>query len=198
MAWAVFDSRCRGGNHARGEQSAERAAKVAFSRRYCEAVAANLGDPLTFSQALHCLSRASGDAAALAFYADHRARFATLATDDAAGDKAVLALLRANVAWLLVKAGGSEWTAEAERLARAAALAMPDAPEMKGTLGAVLVMKGEVDAGLILLRDAARRVTDPVDKADFCTFLAKGERERGNAAMAQGFDDLRQHILARG
>ena len=164
---------------------------------FCEAFAADPNDPVLFSQALHCVSRASGDAAAFQYFIDHRERYEALAAEADAGSEARLALLRANIAWIIIKAGGPWWTAEAEALARAALRASPDAPEMKGTLGAILVRQGKVEAGLILLRDAARRISDPIDKADFCCFLAIGERARGDETRAQGFEALRQHTLAK-
>ena len=153
-------------------------------------------DPLGLGLLIHCISRAQGDAAAFDYYVEHRDRFDIAAENPDEATRVWLPWLHANVAWAAVKAGDPANRPLAEALARDAVLVFPDAPELKGTFGAVLVEKGETSEGLSLLRDAARGITDPIDKADFCTFLAKGEHARGDTARAQDFEDLRQHILA--
>ena len=110
-------------------------------------------------------------------------------------DQPFLALLNANVAWCALKAGDPANAPLAETLAREAFAAVPEAAEMKGTLGAVFTNRGAIDEGIELLRDAARHIADPLDKADFCIFLARGEHARGNSARANTFAELRRHIL---
>ena len=146
------------------------------------------------SMRLHCLSRAKGDRAAFADYLDDQEAFnrAEALNDEEA--RPHLPLLQANIAWLIVKAG-HDAISLAERLARAAAASQPDANWSKGTLGAVLVAKGEASDGASLLCEAVRQTEDQVDRSDFCRFLARAERILANEAGATEFERAGQYAL---
>jgi len=151
---------------------------------------------LFLSQAFHNISRSRGDQAALDWYLQ---RADDIAPGQASGRGQVgaqLPWLQANVAWSAIKAGAGALNGIIEPFTRAALEAIPDAPEMKGTRGAWLVVSGQFDEGLALLTDAVRTVADRIDKADFCIFLAQGWRARGEEARATGFEQLRRYLLA--
>jgi len=169
--------------------------------RYDEAVAAARDDwqrsPLKFfiaSLIQHNLSRGQGERAALAFYFTHEDAF-QVRDDLNSDDRASLAWVWANAAWSAIKLDDPGLAELAGRMAAAAIATVPDRPETEGTYGAWLVSTGRAKEGLPLLLRAVRTIHNPVDKADFCTFLARGWRREGNERRAAQYDALRAHLL---
>jgi hypothetical protein len=103
-------------------------------------------------------------------------------------------LLQANVAWSATKAGRRDLDDLVERFSREALEAFPEAPEMTGTRGAWLIVLGRHDEGLALLAEAVRRISDPIDKADFCDFIARGWVALADPSRATFYQELRMHL----
>ncbi|MFT4251748.1 MAG: site-2 protease family protein [Caulobacter sp.] len=103
-------------------------------------------------------------------------------------------LLRANLVWMALKAGGEARLRQAERLAPldldAAFVVIP------ATQGALEVRRGAPEIGEPLLLRALRDETvPPTDRAALCAFLAEGRRMRGNEATAGAFEALARRLL---
>lgn len=152
-------------------------------------------DPYLLSMLVHCVSRAEGDAAALARY---RAVVDTAPSGPPPRPNLrqnPRSLLAANLAWSTVKTGGDLDFADAQ--AEASFADTPELPEVRGTIGAVRVARGEVVEGERLLTEAVRKIGSSIDRAAFCAFIAKARRARGDAAGAEEADRLSVHVLAR-
>ena len=172
-----------------------------FSAAGEEALRGLKADPLDMSllsYALHCVSRAEGDQTAMDCFDRHRdilAR-AEAAAPERPAVSAGLPWVYTNVAWSALKSGAAERMAQAEDYSERALAALPENPESQGTRGAVRIAQGDVVCGMPLLLGAARHISDPIDKADFCTYLAEGERRAGDSSKAAAFEALRRYILA--
>ena len=150
---------------------------------------------LFFAQAIHCLSRSRGDAAAMDCYMSRMTGSLPSVGPNVLLDRDPLPWLEANVAWSALKSEDRRYRDLIEPMSAAALDAVPDAPDMKGTWGAWMVESGHADEGLPFLFQAVRAATDPIDRADFCIYLAKGSRAIGDEVQAEGFEQLRRHLL---
>ena len=172
-------------------------------RRFTEAAEVALdaapGSPFElvfFSMALHALSRSRGDQAAIALYLERKDDIDRAEKKAGDGPPAANAWLRANLTWCALKTGDRSLDHLIEDFSNSAKTTASEVPEIKGTRGAWLIVTGEVDVGLPLLTEAVRSITDPIDRADFCLFLARGWRTQGDEERASAFEELRGHLLA--
>ena len=101
-----------------------------------------------------------------------------------------------NIAWSAVQSGDPALLPLADRLSLTVSEAFPEASEIRGTRGAVLVTMGETVAGEILLRAAARATANPVDKAEFCDWLARAQTALGAPALAEDYGRLAVRLRA--
>lgn len=154
-------------------------------------------DPCLLGMVIHYTSRAAGDRAAMERY---RAVVAGAPSGpprffpDYEGSAGWLA---ANIAWSSLKAGEDADLDQVDEELQLALSHLPDAPEVKATLGALFVARGDPAAGEPLLIDAMRKVEDPVDRADFAGYVARARRARGQEDGAREVERLGRHILAR-
>lgn len=175
---------------AQGHLSEQRFAEAAAA--FWEVAQLKLDAADALALALHCLNRAHGEAAALAFFRDHRAAFeAAMATTDPA-QTACVPYLQANIAMPAV----SSDLALADAYSQAALSALPEAPPMIGTRGACLVAMGELAAGREMLIRAIRASTSGSDRSEFADALARTDRGNGDAASAEAFEDLARYARA--
>ncbi len=140
---------------------------------------------------VHVVARDQGPAAAMACYAEHRAAF------EAAGREGspMYGYAAANVAWQALRTGDAAWLDLAAELSeQAIALDAVSAP-VRATRGAALMAKGDRAAGGALLTAALRDVEDPVDKAEFCSFLAREAWTQGEDALGANYQRLEAHLL---
>jgi Zn-dependent protease len=149
------------------------------------------------AQALHCVSRARGDAAAVNCYLEHAHDVEQAIGRGGEVDLDFVPLLQANVAWSALKADRKDLHDLVARFSQEALEAFPAAPEMRGTQGAWLIENGNYQEGLALLTEAVRTVVDPLDKADFCIFLARGWKALGDMSRSEGYAQLREHLIGR-
>ena len=154
-------------------------------------------DPYLLGMVIHCTSRADGDRAALA-------RYMALVTTAPAGPPrpfdwhvTMTSWLAANIAWSTIKLGPDADLDLAERESQLALVHLPDAPEVKATLGALRVVQGETEVGERLLIEALRATEEPRDRADFARYVAKARRDRDDAIGVIEAERLTAHILAR-
>lgn len=110
--------------------------------------------------------------------------------------KLMQAYLLGNLAWLSVKAGDPSSLADADILAPLALAGIPASGEIQATMGALDVRRGRAEAGEPRLLAGVRTSTDPVDRADFCGFLAQARRARGDEIAAGDYEALARHLLA--
>lgn len=154
-------------------------------------------DPYLLGMVIHSTSRAAGDKAAMARY---RALVAAAPAGPARpfdGYEAMVGWLSANIAWSTIKSGSEADLEVADLELQTALERLPDAPEVKATLGALFVARGESEMGERLLIDALRVLDDPLDRADFCRYIATARRDRGDEGGAAEAGRLHDHILAR-
>jgi len=154
-------------------------------------------DPYLLGMVIHSTSRAAGDPAALARYHALVAAAPDGPPRPFDWHGTMVGWLAANIAWSTIKSAPVGDLAIAEAELRVALERLPDAPEVKATLGALQVARGDSQAGERLLIDALRVVEDPLDRADFCRYVAKARRDQGDEEGAAEADRLRSHILAR-
>jgi hypothetical protein len=154
-------------------------------------------DPCLLGMVIHYTSRAAGDRAAMA-------RYRAVVAGTPSGPprffpdcEASVGWLAANIAWSSLKAGEDADLEQVDEELQLALSHLPDAPEVKATLGALFVTRGDPDAGEPLLIDAMRKIEDPVDRADFAGYIARARRARGQEDQAQEVERLGRHILAR-
>jgi len=164
-------------------------------RRIVEQLKIWPNDPYLLSAMIHYGSRVAGDREALARY--HALVAAAPADPPRPFDwhREMVGWLAANLAWVIIKSGADLERADLEL--QTALEHLPHAVEVKATLGALYVARGEAEIGERLLIEGMRQVEDPLDRADFCRFVATARRDRGDAAGAFEADRLREHILAR-
>ena len=96
-------------------------------------------------------------------------------------------MLLNNLAWLRQRSGRTG----AEELARRALLRAPDSAQIADTLGWILVQEGELETGLPLLREAARRAGDNPDIRYHLAYALHASGETAEAERILG------EILAR-
>jgi hypothetical protein len=142
---------------------------------------------------IHVIAREEGPTAAMACFVERRAAF------EAAGREPSpqYGYAAGNVAWQALRTEDASWLETADELSAQALSMDPASAPLKATRGAVLIAKGEREAGAAKLTAALREIEDTADKAEFCDFLAKEARKQGEAAMGAGFEDLEAHLLAR-
>jgi hypothetical protein len=146
--------------------------------------------PYLLSLLLHAAHKAQGPRAALDCY--FAATSVSAVEED--GDKDGVAWVNANVAWNAVLIGDRELLPLADPLSQKAIAQLPQAPEVQGTRGAVLVEMGDGDAGAKLLLEAVRRVEARDDKALFAQYLAKAVRQTGETELADEFIGLARFL----
>lgn len=153
-------------------------------------------DPYLLGMVIHTTMRIEGPREALR-------RHEQLAADAPAGPPRpfdwhadMVGWLGANIAWALIQADTDLPRADAAM--RVALAAVPDAPEVKATLGALRVRQGQLEAGEALLTEAMRATEDPLDRADFAAFIAIARRARGDEQGAASADALADHLRRRG
>lgn len=106
------------------------------------------------------------------------------------------AYLLGNLAWLSLKTGAPADLDQADYFAPLALAGIPASPEIQATMGALDVRRGRLDAGVPRLLTGLRGSTNPIDRADFCAFLADAYRAREDVAMADDYDSLARRLLA--
>jgi hypothetical protein len=153
-------------------------------------------DPYLLGMMIHNTSRAAGDKAAIA-------RYRALVAAAPAGPprpfdwhQTMVGWLAANIAWSTIKSGPEADLEVADLELQTALERLPDAPEVKATLGALFVARGESEIGEHLLIEALRVIDDPHDRADFCRYIAKARRDRGDEGGAAEAGRLHDYILA--
>jgi len=153
-------------------------------------------DPYLLGMVIHCTARSAGDRAALA-------RYAALVAQAPAGPprgfdwhRTMTGWLAANIAWSTIRSESEADLEVADHAIQVALAHLPDAPEVKATLGALYVSRGEAALGERLLIEALRAAKASNDRADFCLYIAKARRDLGDAAGAGEAERLRTHILA--
>jgi len=154
-------------------------------------------DPCLLGMVIHHTSRAEGDRAAVARYRDLVAQASSGPPRFFPGHESAVGWLAANIAWSSLKAGEGADLDLVDGELQVALQHLPDAPEVKATLGALFVARGDSVAGEPLLIDALRKTEDPVDRADFARYVARARRAAGQEDRAQEAERLARHILAR-
>jgi hypothetical protein len=161
---------------------------------YAAALARAPGEPILLGCLVHVLGRDQGPAAAMAYYVEQQAAFEAAAGCEPSPQYGYAA---GNVAWQALRTGDAAWLALADELSeRAIAMDATSAP-LRATRGAALITKGERETGALMLWDALRDVEDPIDKAEFCSFLAQDARRQGQDGMGSAFERLEAHLLTR-
>jgi tetratricopeptide (TPR) repeat protein len=94
------------------------------------------------------------------------------------------ALLLNEIASVDVLIGTKELLHEADDYSQDALKLLPWSPAIKGTRGAVLVQRGEVEKGIDLLQSALRETEERWLRARYACFLAMAEACRGNNEVA--------------
>jgi hypothetical protein len=116
---------------------------------------------------------------------------AVLHRSDVPGD--IRPLMLNNVAWTDLMIGDADLLDEAARFSEEAVTQEPWRPPFLGTRGSVLIERGEVEDGLLLVRQAFDANEDPRLKALNACYIALAEYKRGNQMNASA-----QLELARG
>jgi hypothetical protein len=154
-------------------------------------------DPYALGMVVHCTAQAQGDRAALA-------RYRALTGEAPAGPPRpfdwhsdMTGWMAGNIAWSAINAGPDADLDLAERQLQIALALLPDAPAIKGTHGAWLAARGQVDTGERLLAEALPELETAADKAVFGRQLARARRARSDSAGAVEAERLSDHILAR-
>ncbi len=105
--------------------------------------------------------------------------------------------LAANIAWSTIKSGPEADLEEADHQLQTALERLPDANEVKATLGALYVARGETELGERLLIQALRALGDPLDRADFSRWSSGPGAIAATRRGAAEAERLRGHILDR-
>jgi tetratricopeptide (TPR) repeat protein len=164
---------------------------LAHFERGCAVLPAN---GAVLSLLIHTAGKARGPRAAVEYYR-HRAHALAVGTE---ADRAGEAWTFVNAAWHALLCAEQNSVLLADQLSKRAVEALPDTPIMQATRGAVLIERGEHEAGLGLLIPAVRRIESRDDRLCFVPFLATGERARGNFDMALEFDSFGRHLRTAG
>ncbi len=96
-----------------------------------------------------------------------------------------LAVVRNNFAWASLMLMDPELLPAASRASQQALAAAPNVSAFKGTRGAVLVLEGELETGLELLRQARQGNTQPEHKGLNACWIAIAEAKLGRAEQAR-------------
>ena len=150
-------------------------------------------DPWLLCNIVHQVMRGQGPDAALDKY--DQVTVSGPAQPYFADLKLPTAYLQATLAWAMLHSGRQTDTTTIEAYALAAMEALPEAPEIKGTYGALLVRQGRLDLGEPLLIEGLRGAEDPSDRAGFCLVLAEARRAEADEEGALAYDGLRDHLL---
>ena len=142
---------------------------------------------------VHVVARARGPAAAMACYVEHRAAFEA----GARKPSPQYGYAAGNVAWQALRTGDASWLELAGDLSEQAVSMDSASASLRATRGAALIAKGERGAGAALLSAALRDVENLVDKAEFCSFLAKETSAHGEGSIGVAFGRLESHLLRR-
>jgi hypothetical protein len=180
------------------------AQRLQLAGRFGEAAALTIeqldrwpNDPCLLGMVIHHTSRAEGDHAAVARYRAVVAQAPSGPPRFFQGHEGAVGWLAANVAWSSLKAGEDADLDLVDGELQVALQHLPDAPEVKATLGALFVARGAPVAGEPLLVDALRKTEDPVDRADFARYVARARRAAGQEDRALEAERLARHILDR-
>jgi len=180
------------------------AQRLQLAGRFGEAAALTIeqldrwpNDPCLLGMIIHHTSRAEGDRAAMARYRAVVAQAASGPPRFFPGHESSVGWLAANIAWSSLKAGEDADLDLVDGELQVALRHLPDAPEVKATLGALFVTRGDPVVGEPLLIDALRKTEDPVDRADFARNVARARRAAGEEDRALEAERLARHILAR-
>jgi hypothetical protein len=180
------------------------AERLQLAGRFGEAAALTIeqldhwpNDPCLLGMVIHHTSRAEGDRAAMARYRDVVGQAPSGPPRFFPGHESAVGWLAANIAWSSLKAGEDADLDLVDGELQVALRHLPDAPEVKATLGALFVARGDPSAGEPLLVDALRKTKDPVDRADFAGYVARARRAGGQEDRALEAERLARHILAR-
>jgi tetratricopeptide (TPR) repeat protein len=95
------------------------------------------------------------------------------------------ALLLNHIAWTALISWSPDALKQADDFSRQALAALPWLPEVKGTRGSVLVVAGDVEPGIELLREAFAENVDPDSRALNAAFLALGSARLGEFDAAR-------------
>lgn len=178
--------------------------RLKLTARYAEAadllagdLRLRMNDPFLLGMVIHYTSRAAGDRAAIARYNALVAEAPAGPPRPFDGHGDAVGWLAANIAWSTIKSGPEADLEEADHQLQTALERLPDAGEVKATLGALYVARGETELGERLLIQALRALDDPPDRADFSRWIERARRDRGDEAGAAEAERLRSHILDR-
>lgn len=155
------------------------------------AVARHPTSPALLALLIDRIGRAQGPKAAWQTY---QARVGAL--PDAPNDDPSMAWLSLNAAWEALRMQDPALLEVAEVLSRTECKAIADLPVARGTRGAIQIERGLPGEGLALLGPAIRGIEDSHDKAGFCAYLARAQRESGAPNLEAEFLKLRDHLLA--
>jgi hypothetical protein len=141
---------------------------------------------------LHVIDQDEGREAALACYLEHRAAV------EACADPPALqhAYVWSSAAWLALRSGAPSNFELADALSERALAVDASAAALQATRGAVLMAKGERDAGRTLLIKGLRETADRAAKAEILSFLVEQTSLDGDAIAADRFAALERHFLA--
>ena len=185
------------GDEARLQGIAHAAVSLRRSRKFAEAAALSMQGWTTypdqgglFGMVVDCIGKARGPRPAVQFYLD---RASTLPEVRPHGEDA-WSNAHGNVAWHALMAEEAAWLDMAEQLSARAFEASPLQPEIKATRGAARLVLGEYEEGSQWIRESMRRLEEADDKAEFCAFLGRAERNRGNEERAAEFESLARHL----
>ncbi len=143
-----------------------------------------------FGMLVHSIGRSEGPVPAVRLYLQH----AETLEAEPPGGEAAWAYAYGNVAWHALMAEDAEWLPLADRLSARAVAATPLQPEIRATRGAALMALGAYDEGSELVCSGLREIDDSIDKAEFCGFMSRAARSRGDVVLAGEFDGLERHL----
>jgi Tfp pilus assembly protein PilF len=100
------------------------------------------------------------------------------------------ALALNNLAYSNIKLGDPQLLSEADICSSQAMEKLPWMPAVKGTRGAVLVELGQIQEGIILLRESMQDAESNAHKAENACLIALAEKKRGNREECQRYLDM--------
>jgi len=162
------------------------------ARDHCERVLNRNPNRLdVYGYLLHVIGRSDGPKAALDCYLNRCARLEPVPQEA----EASLGGAWGNAAWQALRTGDPAHLQLADDLSERAMRAQPDLPAIVATRGAVMMATSRRDEGYPLITGAVRKIPDPVDRSEFCRFLATDAKANGDLAMSVEFDALADHLL---
>ncbi len=145
-----------------------------------------------FSSLLDCAGKAAGPEAAVRIYLDQAGRMPGAQDFDAEWSSAM-----GQLAWRALLAQRPEWVNLADRLSARAAELNPHGA-VKATRGAMLMAKGELEAGEAMILAALPEIETAADKAEFCDFLARHRPGSTDDYLGAEYARMSRHLAARG